>query len=326
MERIKSYDVFKGLCMFFVILSHNTGSWFWSSIYTPFFLSGFFFISGFFFFNPPKIVPIYQKVVNIITSLLVPYLIYVFLTTAILSVLAKDWFFLPKYINVILSGTKSWFISVLILTELCACIIYNQLKREEWAWFVGAFIIISLIIYFVLPKENVLPWYYNVCFLANAYFGVGIIAGKNKDKVIPFIFSKKVGFVSLLIFIILIILDMTFFHQKGGFNTYFSNYPLFFIESFFGIVSVLFISHNWLSNFSFLSFIGQYSLLYYLLQYRFNEGATTLFNYLGIGKDLIFSGLFKAILVIMVMTPIIWLIGKYVPIMSGKYRINVSRR
>ncbi len=326
MERIKSYDVFKGLCMFFVILSHNTGSWFWSSIYTPFFLSGFFFISGFFFYNPSKLIPISQKVVNIITSIFIPYSIYVFLTTAVLSVFAKDWYFLPEFMIIMLSGTKFWFISVLILTELWACLIYNRLKENMGVWYVCFFISISLLIYFLLSKEKVLPWYYNISFLANAYFGMGILARKYKDRINEFLLNKKIGLISLICYIVLVILDVTYFHQNGSFNTYFSNYPLFFLESFLGIESVLYISHSWLSSFRFLSFIGQYSLLYYLLQYRFTLGAATIFNYLGIGEDLFFSGLIKAVLVIVIMTPIVWLIGRYVPIMSGKYRFNISKR
>ncbi len=180
--------------------------------------------------------------------------------------------------------------------------------------------------YFIIPKDRSYPWYFNISFLANVFFGMGILVGKYREKILPFLLSKKVGTVSLCIYILLVIIDATLIHQSGAFHTQFNNYPWFFVESIFGVITILFVSHKCLNKSRSLLFIGQNTLLFFLFQYRFFMFVGNVFSRIGIEEDLVFYGPLRTVLVIVIMSPIVWLISRYIPIMSGKYRIKLKTK
>ena len=83
-KRIEWIDNAKGICMIAVIFSHVLLKPISATpFYTPWFLTGFFFISGFLFFNPDKTMDVKQKYMNILTSILLPYISYWFISFAV---------------------------------------------------------------------------------------------------------------------------------------------------------------------------------------------------------------------------------------------------
>ena len=83
-KRIDWIDNLRGMCMVFVCFHHSGSSPLWFvKFYVPIFLTSFFFVSGYLFYNPSKNFDIRQKLLNIATSLIVPYFIYCFCCSCI---------------------------------------------------------------------------------------------------------------------------------------------------------------------------------------------------------------------------------------------------
>ncbi len=117
--RLEWIDVAKAICMIFVIYSH-TGYVppYAVKFFTPFFLTTYFFISGY-FFNPHICIDnSVQKLMNILTSLLIPYLLYWFVSFAVDSFYNSNYFFINDWCWHVLRGDKLWFVSALIVAEL----------------------------------------------------------------------------------------------------------------------------------------------------------------------------------------------------------------
>lgn len=145
-ERIKWMDIMKGICMLFVILSHTGYISRWMlCIYTPFFLSGFFFVSGYFFFGNWVYNNRLQKLVNIFTSILLPYLVYWVLSFSVEQILKKNFFFFPELVDNIIKGNKLWFVSCLLVCELITWLFLVVIKGKKI--FLYFFPFINLIIY-----------------------------------------------------------------------------------------------------------------------------------------------------------------------------------
>lgn len=321
-KRIEYIDVFKGICMFFVILSHETGSSLWNSFYTPFFLTGFFFVSGYFFTSKERPTRIIQKVLNIFTSIVLPYLLYLGFTTVLTSLPTLNLSVITKFFNHLWSGTKIWFISVLILVELSSCILlfFKKLSLVIFPW-----LILNLIVFFVLPDIQY-PWYIRTVFLANVYFSLGIIAKSWNERFIKLIHNKLWGGVSILLYIVLVILDNCFQIQSGTFNgNDFNNYPYFFVESIVGIIGLLFVCTQWTKCNKYIQYIGKSSLLFFLFQSKIHLLTAKVAHYLDIDTGQFLYGIIGASIVILILSPVVYIVNKCIPIMSGKYRIKLKQ-
>lgn len=103
--RIEWIDVAKGLCMAAVIFSHVPmkphGT---DPFIQSWFLAGFFFISGFLFLNPNKKTDVAQKYINIITSILVPYISYWFISYGVEQCLKGNYIFVSGWLSDVLGG------------------------------------------------------------------------------------------------------------------------------------------------------------------------------------------------------------------------------
>lgn len=315
-KRINWIDIAKGIFMFFVILSHSGyGPDLYVHIYTPFFLSGFFFTSGLFFYKPN--IKYNEKLKKIIFTILIPYVIYWFISFSANKILHSEYCFIHEFIYSLLKGNKLWFASCLVVSELITLNIIYVFKHKI-VIFIYPFL--SLFIYFLLPYGDYY-WSFRTSFLASFYLGLGIIVKFYLSQFNKIIETNMLGYISLFLYITLICIDVTYINQKGNFPGFFSNYPYFILESFLGIYVVFYLSKK-IENTCFYNafkYIGMNSLLYYFFQNQI----LNLTKYIGYVLDIQYNNyiypFISTIIVILSLIIPINLINKYFKIMSGKY-------
>lgn len=320
-NRINWIDNLRGICMLFVYFHHsgNPPIWF-VKFYVPIFLTSFFFVSGFLFHNPSKEFNIKQKFLNIITSLLLPYVIYCFCCCG-LSLITNgiDGLLMQLYLSVY--GIKSWFISALILCQLF-CLMVFRIKEDYRQLALLVTSILSLILYFILPPGEYF-WNFRNALLAYFFFGCGVIA-KNKNLIHHLLANHWLGITLLLAYIILILVDAKFDLLHGSFNDVFSSYPLFFIENILGIPAMIYLCSKITRFNKLLLFIGANSLLYYYLPSLINIATNYILSIIHFSTTSFLSLIFVVLLKCVLMIIPVWFINKYIPVFAGKYRIKLN--
>ena len=320
-DRLSWIDNCRGLCLVLVII-HHTGLmdvWF-LKLYLPIFLTCFFFISGYLFFNPEKNVSIKQKLINIMTSILIPYIIYCSLTACFnffkggVEACIYD-------IRIAILGIKSWFISALFLMQIMALSVLAAKKYYSLVCLL--FITSSAILYYILP-EGQYVWNFRNALLANVYFGIGMFS--RRYKLTKVFMNNSMGIACAIIYIGLVVIDVKYNILYGNFNESFSSYPYFFISSMFGITAFIWVCSK-ISRYNIpILFIGANSLLYYYLQSVVLRGVFAVYSNFGIQMNHIILLVIITSVVCLIIWPIVLFINNYIPIMSGKYRINLPNR
>lgn len=121
--RIDWIDSMRGIFIFLVILYHSGAPIEYVKFRTPFVMSGFFFLSGYLFYAPEKPWDWRYKLIRIAESLLLPYLLYWALTYFVKAAYYEVYLqgngdiFVP-YFRELLSGSKLWFMSAIIVGEI----------------------------------------------------------------------------------------------------------------------------------------------------------------------------------------------------------------
>lgn len=329
-NRLKYVDYFKGWCMFFVVLSHCRATSEWIAFLQPFFLTGFFFISGYFFIDFERKTNAIQKLLNILTSILLPYIIYWIFSSSVNMMLNGN-FSLFDLLMDILSGKKLWFASALFVTEcvsyLCAFIpsLYTQ-KKSILSIVLGIESIISLIIYFSLPNDNYI-WYWRAMLFAEFYFCIGIMARMWNSLYEKILNSTKMWLILSILYVGLVVVDVCLVNNTGCFHKEFSNYPFFVVESLISVyvfIGLFYRIEKKSIKLPVLSFIGVNSLLFYFFQHQIILFIHKSFLKLDISLNEAICPLVYAVLVIIILYPITYLISRYIPIVAGKYRIKYS--
>lgn len=318
-KRIEWIDNLRGMCMVFVYFHHSGSSPLWFvKFYVPIFLTSFFFVSGYLFHHPSRVFDIRQKLLNIFTSLVIPYFIYCFCCSCI-AFFSSGIEGLSEQIFISLYGVKSWFISALILCQLFSLV--NFVVKYRLLMLIMT-IIASLILYFYLPNGEYF-WNFKNSLLAYPFFACGILA-RSKDIVSFILNDKYVGKCSLLLYIVFVLLNMRYNLLGGSFNGSFSSYPMFFIGNIVGIPAIIYVCSRITRFNRLLLFIGANSLLYYYLPTLVNIVTNYSLSLLHITNTsfvvLILIVLFKCLLMIFP----VWFINKYIPVFAGKYRIKIA--
>ena len=320
-QRIEWIDNLRGLCMIFVCFHHSGDCPVWFvKFYVPIFLTSFFFVSGFLFHNPSRILQPRQKFLNIITSLVIPYIIYC-MCCCCLSLVTNgvDGFAMQLYLS--LYGIKSWFISALILIQLfCLTVFMTCNKCRQWVLPLTLFL--SLILYFNLPVRDYF-WNFRNALLAYIFFGCGVII--RKCNIIHHLLENDLFGIGILVaYILFIMVDTKYDLLNGCFNGAFSSYPVFFAENMVGIPAMIYLCSRITSCNQLLLFIGANSLLYYYLPTLINIVTDYLLSAIHLSDMsfpmLILVVLFKCVLMIIP----VWFINKYIPVFAGKYKIRLN--
>lgn len=320
-NRINWIDNLRGICMILICLHHTGPSPVWfAKLYNPIFLTSFFFVSGYLFYNPSRIFNIKQKILNIITSLIIPYFIYCFCCICIAFIL-QGFDGLTNQLYLSLSGIKSWFISALILCQIFSLVNFVFTYKLQTLIITS---LIALLLYFYLPP-GIYFWNFRNSLLAYPFLACGIIA-RIENSIDHIINNKYIGKCCLLLYLICVSLDTKYNLLNGSFNESYSSYIIFFIENIVGIPAIIY-SCNKITKFNWLLlFIGANSLLYYYLPSLTNIVTIYLLSFTGITNTsfiiLIFIVFFKCLLMVI---PVL-MINKYFPVFAGKYRIRISEK
>lgn len=321
-KRIAWIDNLRGLCMVFVCF-HHTGTspvWF-HKFYLPIFLTSFFFVSGYLFHNPSRNFSPKQKLLNIFTSLVIPYFIYCSCCSGIALVTHGVEDFLHQlYLSVY--GTKSWFISALILCQLF-CLVHFQARPERRQGALGLTLLLAIMLYFCLPVGNYF-WNFRNALLAYFFFGCGMFA-RRYDLVKLLLKHNNWGWGFVLSYVLCVAVDTRYNLLSGCFNAWFTSYPFFFLDNVVGIPAIIYLCSRITSYNRLLLFIGANSLLYYYLPTLVNivtdrvlvATSIPIVNF----PMLILVVWFKCLLMIIP----VWFINKYLPVFAGKYRIQLKQ-
>ncbi len=319
-KRIAWIDNLRGLCMVFVCFHHSGSSPVWfSKFYVPVFLTSFFFVSGYLFYNPSKKFSPLQKLLNIFTSLVIPYFIYcscccaIALFTGGIEELA-DQAFISLY------GVKSWFVPALILCQLFCLALFRVIGRPS---LVAVSMAVSLALYFCLPGGDYF-WNFRNALLAYPFFACGVmVRGRN---LIRFALNERIGLCALLLYLAFLALNVRYDLLNGSFNGAFSSYPMFFAANVVGIPAMVYLCSKVTRYNRLLLFVGANSLLYYYLPTLTNIATSQVLSLLHLTISsfpmLIAVVLFKCLLMIV---PVL-IINRYFPIFAGRYRITLGTK
>lgn len=307
--------------MVLVCLHHSGASpiLFYKS-YVPIFLTSFFFVSGYLFHNPSRPFSFKQKLLNIFTTLFIPYTIYCLCCSG-LALITDGTERLSEQLYLSWYGIKSWFISALIVDQLFCLLVFkvNDGYRQL------AFLItmsLALIIYFSLPQGEYF-WNFRNALLAYFFFGCGVIV-RERNVIHRLLNNNIFGCCMVVAYIIFVVIDTKYDILNGSFNGEFSSYPYFFAANVVGIPAVIYICSKITRFNRLLLFIGANSLLYYYLPTLTNIATEQVLSILNLSVSsfpmLILIVLFKCILMIIP----VWFINKYIPVFAGKYKINLN--
>jgi len=138
--------------------------------------------------------------------------------------------------------------------------------------------------------------------------------------------KDTLGIACVIVYICVTAIDLKYNILYGNFNESFSNYPFFFISSMLGIPAFIWFGSK-ISRFNTpIIFIGTNSLLYYYLQSVVLRGVFAVYSHFGIQMNRIILLFIITSVVCLIIWPIVLFINKYIPVMSGKYRINLPNR
>jgi membrane protein len=181
---------------------------------------------------------------------------------------------------------------------------------------------LSLFIYFLLPVNDY-PWYFRAAMLANFFFGMGMIARIHKHYTVDqLIASHSIGYLLLLLFVAMVVIDVQIIHNKGVFPRTFSCYPFFIVEAFVSVPLLIWLSARWRRFNRLILFVGVNSLLYYFFQRQAYLAMHKLLGFIGMTEASLLGAIFETVGTILILILPVLAVNKWMPFMSGKLRIK----
>lgn len=336
-QRYDWADFMRGLMMFLVILYHSEVYYFnnhtWSWIFEPVFLTGFFFISGFLFTRDITTVTIKNKLLQVVRAIIVPYFIF----TIALA--------LPKFITNKSDATQliidivtmraSWFVIAIgvmqilyalalslkkSITALCVwtCIFFTLgylsvlLYRERPTWLVDNTWLNSN------DLPNRFPLCLNLALVQTPFFFLGILFRQYESMWNLPMGVKALAITTILYAISYLWLDHVYIGSRMCVVVH--SYNNILLVYFYAVIAIwaLMCLSKYIQVWMPLNYIGKYSILFYFL----NGGALTFVSELVkkisfIEPSFYLNQIVVAILATILMFPCVWIINRYLPILSG---------
>lgn len=265
--RIGWIDSMRGICMFLVILHHSGAPWEYNKFLAPFFLSGFFFLSGYLFYSPGKSWNWKCKLIRIAESLLLPYLLYwtltYFVKAAYYEVYLKgNWDIFLPYLRELLSGSKLWFMSAIIVGEV---LLAGILSVSRNSFYLAGMIVLVSLLWWLTPLSvpfELWPWHLPAACIALCFMLLGVIV--RTRNLLVCLEKKWAMALALLVYPVLYALDVVFDINRVTFAcNYFGNLLVFYLYALCGIAFVYVLcSKLWFRN-RVLHYLGRNSLLVY---------------------------------------------------------------
>lgn len=264
-KRYEWIDMMRGTCILLVLLHHSFAPSPIQKFLTPFFLSGFFFISGYLFVNLNKPFNPKYKFLRIIESLLIPYIIYIILSSLVKSIIGGVFFDQPlqemgRVGITILRGDKLWFMGSIICSELMLLLLYSFNRNTK---FLVVSILISLSIWWLLKvlDVNIPYWGINTAFVSYVFLSLGVL-GKRYDYIFDMIAKYK--YIILSLYMVLIATDVVFDYLSVCYAlNQFNNLFVFIVFAIVGILMILLFFRYSIVSSRYVMFYGKNSILVY---------------------------------------------------------------
>ena len=330
-ERLIWLDGVRGLCMFFVIISHchTVEVPIVRHIYPPVYLCAFFLVSGY-LFRGGEFKDSIRKIFN---GLIIPYFLLSLVSTFVSLTFIRSIrsHMLLSYLQSeglkLLLGTKFWFIACIIVVQLLYSVIYTIFaKKTEWYRLIT--VIIGLLSIFIIRRaENgSLPWSIDTAVYALGWFALGHLYKscpnlKFKKKHI----GKIISALMVILYIVIVLsLDWVNLHIKYDMaNNRFDNPVLQLALSLFGCISLVLFAQNFCFG-KYFTLLGQNTLVAYIFHGSIGFAVVNLLFHvchLNFMKQYpyIYIVLF-AFVVGIVMIGVSYLFNRYLPVFVGKKR------
>lgn len=350
-------DLSRGFLMCLVFLYHSTSFYSagveynqYSWMFTPIFLTGFFFISGYLFTSDWANVSVKKKGLQVLRVILIPYFLFMaaFLLPK-LVLLQYDW---RQTVSDILLLRASWFVIAIGVLQMLYAITIKCFKK------VSSFVCISFVYAaigygFVVLYRNLPTWFtespflysdampgcmpacVNLAFLSTPFFSLGILYRRYEEKFrLNANLVLGMGLLSAYlggVFIDHLTLGTSFTYSCCACNNYLLN-VLYFLISMAAMIELA----KKVNCIKPLNYIGANSLLFYYLNILMLRVAGTAYNKaiilfhsehlkeaMGYGNYIIVT-----IIAILATFPAVWLINKYLPLLTGKKEAynNISNK
>lgn len=320
MQHLFWLDAMKGVAMFLVVLSHAEHVPLWlECFFTPFFLTSFFFASGYLFQNPDKPFLLKLKIVRLIESLLIPYLIYWIASFVVAELFKGETVIaiLTHWMESFVEGKKLWFISCLLCAELLMIACLSVSRNAKVILCSGVF---SLLVWKLTPLS--LPgeraWCINIAFVAYFFMTLGY-SFRKYESMFSFVLRNKYV-ISMIgtIYFTLVALDYAWVHNNVVFALNIFSDIYFFVLSSIMALACLYIVYNKIPSYRFITYLGSNSLLIYFFHKQVLDFLKRInAHYLGFLPDSIIF-LWEAVGVIVILILPIAIVNRYIPILSGK--------
>ena len=270
-ERLIWLDDVRGLCMFFVIISHchTVEVPILRHIYPPVYLCAFFLVSGYLFRGGE----FKDSIRKIFKGLIVPYILLSLVSTFVSLTFIRSirsHTVLPYLHNEglkLLLGTKFWFIACIIVVQLLYSAIYAVFAKKQTCYKMITATIGLLSIFVIRRVENgSLPWSIDTAVYALGWFALG-----HWYKSYPNLkFKKKhmgkiISALMMILYIVIVLLiDWDSLHIKYDMaNNRFDNPMLQLALSLFGCVSLVLFAQNYCFG-KYFTLLGQNTLVAYI--------------------------------------------------------------
>lgn len=323
MNRITWIDQFRGLAIFFVILSHTCRSYNW--LYTYSMLPMFFYISGYLH----KSVIDYKVLFNrLFKRLYIPLLFFGLLPNLFNLLKYKELFPVKDYfIGIVLGINVGWFIPCLMVVELIVFFVDYIIKKftlNDLLIYI-IMIIFSISFMFLVEENSHCPWAADTALASIGFYYVGIII-KRFESLGKLGFKIRKSFLYLCLFFFLL-LSYIAIHSGFYFNlsiNRISNPPVIFL---LGIMSCfIFMSLVKAIDLGPLfTWMGINSLFLYYTNIYLKPICIFLFNLFHFDILLFppyISGLVLSLSQVILAYPFISFVNKYTPILVGVSKVN----
>lgn len=318
-------DIIKGLCMFFIVMSHSKPPLLYTWFYTPFFLSGFFFVSGFTFSGRNSF---RRFLIHKAKTLLIPYWSFG-LINAILAFIADGDSIFERIKGLLFSINQKnddlWFVMCLFTMEILFYLLWRvELNKNVSINKVLKSIIASIILsasgFWIIEVVKIqLPFQIETALIMIPFMLMGYLWKQNIKIPKNLIGGGTACLLLLYLTIVIISKNTVNIHAEQ-----YHNFPIFMISAIVGTSMIAFLSMLIEKVFGnarlsrWLVFVGQNTLVYYAFQSKVIRLLDVIYNKLSFYmNDYLRNPLYALVCCAILVFPAI-LINKYFPFLLGR--------
>lgn len=326
--RIVWVDIFKGMLMLLIILSHTGGAEIYGKFYTPVFLSGYFWISGYLTKSGRDFK---HFILSKLKGLIIPFCSLGIINAVIAIIVESD--AISNRVQFLISRRYAWddlwFIACLFsaqcifwgVEKICLSIDKNRTKKY-WRLlllFTSAIAMIARlyirIINFSLPFQ-----FENAC-ISSLFIALGFLFKHLESKIyISYSIFCTINFILYLALIVI------FDNNVSVHNAQYGSFIIYTLSAISGIFVLTTLCMNIENNLHLkniiriLEFIGQNTLVYYAFQSKIIKVLNIVAEFLFLPKDAYIFPLVVTVITASVLFIPAFIMNRFFPVLVGKKR------